>query len=81
MVGDLTAQGIGVLWSTAYLDEAEKCDTVYLLNEGKLLFEGAPGDLTREVDGRVLRVTGFEERRRMPIRFMKSRSLPVRVAN
>ncbi|MDF0753003.1 ATP-binding cassette domain-containing protein, partial [Marinobacter sp. 71-i] len=32
MVGDLTGQGIGVLWSTAYLDEAEKCDTVYLLN-------------------------------------------------
>jgi ABC-2 type transport system ATP-binding protein len=64
MVGDLTDQGIGVLWSTAYLDEAEKCDTVYLLNEGQLLFDGPPGDLTRQVDGRVLRVTGFEERRR-----------------
>ena len=31
MVGDLTGEGIGVLWSTAYLDEAEKCDRVYLL--------------------------------------------------
>ncbi|RYY45764.1 MAG: ABC transporter ATP-binding protein [Sphingomonadales bacterium] len=64
MVGDLTDQGIGVLWSTAYLDEAEQCDTVYLLNEGKLLFDGPPGELTGEIDGRVLRVTGFEERRR-----------------
>ena len=27
MVTQLTGQGIGVLWSTAYLDEAEKCDT------------------------------------------------------
>jgi ABC-2 type transport system ATP-binding protein len=64
MVGDLTDQGIGVLWSTAYLDEAEKCDTVYLLNEGKLLFDGAPADLTGGVADRVFRVTGFKERRR-----------------
>ncbi|HEX7857457.1 MAG TPA: ATP-binding cassette domain-containing protein [Sphingobium sp.] len=64
MVGDLKAEGIGVLWSTAYLDEAEKCDHVYLLNHGKLLFDGAPGDLTGAVEGRVLRVTGFRERRR-----------------
>jgi len=65
MVGDLTEQGIGVLWSTAYLDEAEKCDTVYLLNQGKLLFEGPPGGLTSQVDGRVFRVTGFSEQRRL----------------
>ncbi|AQR73467.1 ATP-binding cassette domain-containing protein [Sphingomonas sp. LM7] len=64
MVGDLTDQGIGVLWSTAYLDEAEKCDTVYLLNEGKLLFDGPPGDLTGKVEDRVFRVTGFKDRRR-----------------
>jgi ABC-type multidrug transport system ATPase subunit len=64
MVGDLTDQGIGVLWSTAYLDEAEKCDTVYLLNEGKLLFDGPPADLTGKVADRVFRVTGFKERRR-----------------
>ncbi len=64
MVGELTDQGIGVLWSTAYLDEAEKCDTVYLLNEGKLLFDGAPAGLTGKVDGRVFRLTGFDEGRR-----------------
>ncbi len=65
MVGDLTGQGIGVLWSTAYLDEAEKCDTVYLLNEGKLLFDGPPAELTGRVRDRVIRVTGFKERRRV----------------
>ncbi len=64
MVGELTGEGIGVLWSTAYLDEAEKCDTVYLLSEGKLLFEGPPGDLTSPVADRVIRVSGFEARRR-----------------
>lgn len=64
MVGELTGQGIGVLWSTAYLDEAEKCDTVYLLNDGKLLFDGPPRALTARVADRLIRVTGFEARRR-----------------
>ncbi|MGK6320667.1 ATP-binding cassette domain-containing protein [Sphingomonas sp. DT-204] len=64
MVGDLTGEGIGVLWSTAYLDEAEKCDSVYLLNEGKLLFDGPPAELTGKVKDRVIRVAGFKERRR-----------------
>jgi ABC-2 type transport system ATP-binding protein len=64
MVGDLKGQGIGILWSTAYLDEAEKCDTVYLLNQGELLFDGPPQELTGRVQDRVVRVGGFEERRR-----------------
>jgi ABC-2 type transport system ATP-binding protein len=64
MVHELTGQGIGVLWSTAYLDEAELCDDVCLLNQGKLIFEGLPAKLTGAVDGRVIRVTGFQERRR-----------------
>jgi ABC-2 type transport system ATP-binding protein len=64
MVGELTGEGIGVLWSTSYLDEAEKCGRVYLLNEGKLLFGGPPSELTGKVADRVLRVTGFEGRRR-----------------
>ncbi|MDD3799724.1 MAG: ATP-binding cassette domain-containing protein [Novosphingobium sp.] len=67
MVGELTAQGIGVLWSTAYLDEAEMCDEACLLSSGKLVFSGLPSDLTRRVDGRVIRVTGFAERRRMAL--------------
>lgn len=56
MVRDLAGDGIGVLWSTAYLDEAEKCDTVVLLSEGKVLHDGPPGDLTARVEGRVLRI-------------------------
>ncbi|TSD86251.1 ABC transporter ATP-binding protein [Mycobacterium sp. KBS0706] len=64
MVQDLTREGIGVVWSTAYLDEAEKCDRVLLLNEGQLLYEGEPGGLTRRVEGRVFRLTGVDGRRR-----------------
>ena len=38
MVENLTKENITVLWSTAYLDEAELCDEVILLNEGEILF-------------------------------------------
>ena len=42
MVYELVDQGIGVVWSTAYLDEAERCGRVILLNEGKVLDDGPP---------------------------------------
>jgi ABC-2 type transport system ATP-binding protein len=64
MVEDLTKEGIGVVWSTAYLDEAEACDRVLLLNEGKLLFTGTPAELTSRVSGRVFKMTGTVGRRR-----------------
>jgi ABC-2 type transport system ATP-binding protein len=34
MVQALTDEGMAVIWSTAYLDEAERCESVLLLNEG-----------------------------------------------
>jgi ABC-2 type transport system ATP-binding protein len=64
MVEDLASDGIGVLWSTAYLDEAEKCDRVLLLNGGRLLFEGPPDDLSGRVAGRVVRITELRGRKR-----------------
>ncbi len=64
MVERLKAEGVGVVWSTAYLDEAEVCDRVLLLSEGKLLFDGVPADLTKRVEGRVFRLSDIEGRRR-----------------
>lgn len=64
MVENLTAEGIGVVWSTAYLDEAEACDSVLLMNAGKLLYAGTPSGLTDRVEGRVWRLTGIEGSRR-----------------
>ena len=68
MVKQLIGDGVGVLWSTAYLDEAAQCDTVYLLHEGKLLFTGDPADLSKRVDGRVFRVPVAADRRRAVLR-------------
>lgn len=64
MVHDLLKEGISVVWSTAYLDEAEKCDSVLLLNEGKLLYHGPPKDLTKRVEGRTFKLKGIQGSRR-----------------
>jgi ABC-2 type transport system ATP-binding protein len=64
MVSDLTREGVGVLWSTAYLEEAEQCDSVLLLNQGKLLFSGPPHELTARVAGRVFKLHEIEGRTR-----------------
>lgn len=52
MVHELAGDGMLILWSTSYLDEAEQCRDVILLNQGKLLFRGEPGELTRGMSGR-----------------------------
>ncbi|KSV79158.1 ATP-binding cassette domain-containing protein [Ensifer adhaerens] len=67
MVENLTKEGIGVVWSTAYLDEAEACDSVLLLNEGKLLFTGSPAELTARVADRVFKVSGTTHGRRQKL--------------
>ncbi|HRY46700.1 MAG TPA: ATP-binding cassette domain-containing protein [Candidatus Paceibacterota bacterium] len=56
MVHDLIREGLTVIWSTAYLDEAELCGEVLLLNEGKLLFAGNPRDLTSRVAERCWQI-------------------------
>ena len=56
MVNELTDSGMAVLWSTAYLDEAEHCESVLLLNAGRLGFAGPPADLTRRLQGRSFRI-------------------------
>jgi ABC-2 type transport system ATP-binding protein len=64
MVQELVHQGITVVWSTSYLDEADRCQEVLLLNEGRLLFYGPPQELTKRVEGRVFQVhVPLKERR------------------
>lgn len=64
MVQALTDEGMAVVWSTAYLDEAERCESVLLLNEGRLLFDGPPEQLTAQLEGRSFRLENVGARRR-----------------
>jgi ABC-2 type transport system ATP-binding protein len=54
MVHELANDGMLILWSTSYLDEAEQCREVLLMNEGELLFSGAPQELTQRMAGRTV---------------------------
>jgi ABC-2 type transport system ATP-binding protein len=47
------SQGLTVLLSTSYLDEAERCGHVIVLHQGKVLAQGRPGDITAIAQGRV----------------------------
>jgi ABC-2 type transport system ATP-binding protein len=64
MIHELIQQGLTVVWSTAYLDEAELCAEVLLLSEGELLFAGKPSDLTARVKERCLQIRNLARSRR-----------------
>ena len=46
-------QGLTVLLSTAYLDEAERCSRVIVMHQGKVLAQGRPSDVSELAAGRV----------------------------
>ena len=64
MVHELTADGVGVVWTTAYLDEAENCAEVLVFNAGKLLFQGDPKGMTEHIKDRAFLVRGAMGERR-----------------
>ena len=45
-------QGLSVLLSTSYLDEAERCGHVVVMHRGKVLAQGAPGEISQLAAGR-----------------------------
>jgi ABC-2 type transport system ATP-binding protein len=59
------SEGTSVLLSTAYLDEAERCDEVVLLHEGEAMIQGRPAELAARVRGRsyTVRAAGASRRR------------------
>lgn len=62
--GLVQTEGMSVLLSTAYLDEAERCQEVVLLHAGRVLDQGPPGAISARLRGRVwsVRVPGRHPR-------------------
>jgi ABC-2 type transport system ATP-binding protein len=52
----LLGQGVAILVTTAYMDEAERCHRVGLLHEGRLLVDGTPGQVRDQLSKRILAV-------------------------
>jgi ABC-2 type transport system ATP-binding protein len=59
----LLGQGVAILFSTSYLDEAERCHRVGLLHQGRLLFCARPEELKRQFPGEILAVYAAEPAR------------------
>ena len=53
IIRNLVKEGLTVLLSSSYLDEAEACERVLVLNEGKKLAEGPPGEVSDLARGRT----------------------------
>lgn len=59
----LVFQGVTVLVSTAYFDEAERCHRLLLLHHGHALFCGTPVELKGRLPGAVLSIASSEPQR------------------
>jgi ABC-2 type transport system ATP-binding protein len=51
-------EGVAVLVSTPYMDEAGRCGRVGFMRMGKILLEGKPDELRARLNGRILEVHG-----------------------
>ena len=65
LVAALAGEGTGIVWATSNLDEAERCDRIIMLHQGRVLAEGTPDAIAGAMAGRVWRVAleGIRARR------------------
>jgi drug efflux transport system ATP-binding protein len=59
----LRAEGVAMLISTAYLDEAERCDRLALLHRGTMMYCDTPAALKSRMPGAMLEVASPEPRK------------------
>ncbi len=74
VIKDLSRQGVTTLVTTHYMDEAERCDRVALINDGRIIASDTPEGLkTREMKGVLLEIdcsrvmAGLEVLRQLPV--------------
>ena len=75
----MVAQGVAVLVSTAYMDEAERCDHVALMDRGRIVALDTPAALQASMRGQVVSVRSPDARRAMellrPLPFVRRATL------
>src|SRR4029077_11444996 len=72
LLSEFLAQGITIVMSTPYLDEAERCSRVALLHNGRLLALDHPDGLRQTLPGKLFEVIASDHRRAVAV----LRSLP-----
>jgi ABC-2 type transport system ATP-binding protein len=56
LLAKVIQQGVTVLVSTPYMDEAERCSTVSIINQGRMLITGAPIELEKQMPFQIVEV-------------------------
>jgi ABC-2 type transport system ATP-binding protein len=63
ILASLLKEGITIVMTTPYLDEAERCHRVALMNEGAIMVADTPGNLKRLMHGTLVEIVPSELRR------------------
>jgi ABC-type multidrug transport system, ATPase component len=63
ILSGLIKDGITILMSTPYLDEAERCNRVALMNKGKILSLDTPQNIKKSIDREVIEIVCPEARK------------------
>ncbi len=59
----LLQEKVAILITTAYLDEAERCDRVGLIDRGKIIAIGTPDEIKGLMQGRILTIRSSQARK------------------
>lgn len=67
IISGLHRQGITVFVATPYMDEAERCDEIAFMTEGRILLRDTPAGVKAKVPGRVIEVAVSDYRKAMKV--------------
>jgi ABC-2 type transport system ATP-binding protein len=80
IISDLHRQGITVFVATPYMDEADRCNEIAFMTQGKIILRDTPTGMKRRVPGTVIEVTVPNYREAMPILRAQSFATSVEVS-
>ncbi|MGQ9730562.1 MAG: ATP-binding cassette domain-containing protein [Candidatus Zipacnadales bacterium] len=63
LLHNLPGQGVTILLSTPYMDEAERCNRLVLMHEGRVLISGTPTQLKQTVRGNLFSMMAIPQRK------------------
>ena len=76
LLAEFLAQGLTIVLATPYLDEAERCARIVLLDHGRTLALDAPARLQSSMAGVIFEVVASEPRRALDVLRDRSRITP-----
>lgn len=56
ILSNILEQGVTIVMTTPYLDEADRCHRIGLMHKGRIIKTGTPDDVKRSLPGRVYRL-------------------------